>query len=169
MAILGPTRVIPPASPGVVRRAYASFAVTRIARMLSRLVAWRLDPVLLRWTGGRLASTLVFRSAVLETRGARSDLTRRHAVIYFHDGHRVIVTASNAGAARHPSWYHNLRANPEVTFAGRPMRAAEVEDAAEKQRLEQLGDRTFPAFARYRAQATAAGRAVPIIELTPLL
>lgn len=160
-------RVEPPATAGFLRRAYAAFAVTRFARVLSRLVSWKLDPVLLRVTGGRLASTLVFRSAVLETRGARSGRPRHNALIYFHDGDRVIIVASNAGGARNPSWYHNLRANPAVTFAGRPMHAVEVEDDAEKRRLEPLGDRTFPAFARYRAQAAVTGRAVPIIALMP--
>lgn len=160
--------VIPPASPGLARRAYSAFAVTRFARLLSRLVSWKLDPVLLRVTGGRLASTLLFRSAVLETRGARTGRARRNALIYFHDGDRVILTASNAGAAHHPAWYHNLRAHPEVTYGGLPMRAAVVDDPADTRRLQELGDRTFPAFATYRAQAATAGRSVPIIQLSPL-
>jgi deazaflavin-dependent oxidoreductase (nitroreductase family) len=30
------------------------------------------------------------------------------------DEKRVFVVASKAGAPRHPAWFHNLRANPEV-------------------------------------------------------
>jgi deazaflavin-dependent oxidoreductase (nitroreductase family) len=160
--------VTPPTTPGLARRVYAAFATARIAKVLSRLVNWKLDPVLLRLTGGRIATTLMFRAAVLETRGARTGRVRRHAVIYFHVGDRVILTASNAGAARNPSWYHNLRTNPDVTFAGRRMRAGIVEDHDDQRRLQELGDRTFPAFATYRSQAADAGRAVPIIELTPI-
>jgi len=159
---------IPPVSPGLARRAYAAFACTRVARVISRLVNWKLDLLLLRLTGGRFSTTLMFPSAILETCGARSGQLRRNAVIYFHDGARVILTASNAGAERSPGWYFNLRANPEVTLGGLPMRAALVEDAVEKRRLEELGDRTFPAFATYRAQAATAGRSVPIVQLTPL-
>jgi deazaflavin-dependent oxidoreductase (nitroreductase family) len=164
-----PLRVVdPPASPGAFRRAYAAFATTRPARAISRAIGWKLDPILLRLTRGRVSTTLVFPTEVLETRGARTGHRRRNAVIYFNDGDRVIITASNAGAPRGPSWYHNLRAHPEVTFAGAPMSASEVDDPQEKRRLEDLGDRTFPAFATYRAQAATAGRAVPIIQLTPV-
>jgi hypothetical protein len=83
-------------------------------------VNWKLDPLLLRISNGRIATTLVFPTALLETRGAKSGLPRRNAIIYFHDGNRVTIVASNAGATRHPAWYHNLQAHPDVTFGGIP-------------------------------------------------
>ena len=101
---------------------------------------------------------------------------RRHAVIYWHDGPRVFIAASQAGAPHHPAWYHNLVAHPDVTFGGIPMRAEPVAgvagsgadaDAAELERLWTLGNRVFPAFATYRRRAAAAGRTIPLIELTP--
>src|SRR5215210_2709603 len=115
--------VNPTRRPGVFARVYAALATTRLARFFSRNVGWKLDPVLLRITGGRIASTLMFPTAVLETTGAKSGARRRNAIIYFHDGERVIVAASNAGSPRNPSWYHNLRAHPEVVFGGIAMRA----------------------------------------------
>jgi len=123
--------------------------------------------LLLRLTRGRLATTLVFPTAVLETTGAKSGAPRRNAIIYFHDGERVIIVASNAGSPRHPSWYHNLRARPDVMFGGIPMRAAAVEDEAERERLWRLADRVFPAFASYRRDAARVNRAIPIVQLTP--
>ena len=41
-------------------RLYAALATTRFSRVVSRHVSWKLDPMLLRATGGRLATTLVF-------------------------------------------------------------------------------------------------------------
>jgi len=123
--------------------------------------------LLLRLTRGRLATTLVFPTAVLETTGAKSGAPRRNAIIYFHDGERVTIVASNAGSPRHPSWYHNLRARPDVVFGGIPMRAAAVEDEAERERLWRLADRVFPAFASYRRDAARVNRAIPIVQLTP--
>ncbi|MCU1373028.1 MAG: nitroreductase [Actinomycetia bacterium] len=158
-------RVEPTRPPGVFVRAYAAFAVSRVARFASRHVYWKLDPFLLRITGGRLASTLVFPTAVLETQGARSGARRRNATIYFHDGDRVTIAASNAGSSRHPSWYHNLRAHPDVTFGGIPMRATVVDDEAERERLWVLADRVFPAFARYRRDAADVNRTIPIVQL----
>jgi len=160
-------RVVDPTRPrGVFVRAYAALATTRVARFISRHVSWKLDPLLLRASRGRVATTLVFPTAVLETHGARSGARRRNAIIYFHDGDRVTIAASNAGSPRHPAWYHNLRAHPEVTFAGIPMRATVVEDEAEQQRLWALADRVFPAFATYRRDAAKVNRTIPIVQLT---
>lgn len=160
-------RRIDPIPPGPLRRAYAAVAATGIARFVSRHLSWKLDPLLLRLTGGRLATTLVFPTAVLETRGARSGGVRRNAVIYFHDGDRVIIVASNAGDPRHPAWYHNLLAHPEVTLNDTPMRAAVVDDHTERARLWTLADRVFPTFARYRRDAERTGRTIPVVQLTP--
>jgi len=158
--------VDPSRPPGSIVRAYSALATTRLARFISRHVSWKLDPYLLRVSRGRLATTLVFPAAVLETRGARSGTLRRSAIIYFNDGDRVTIAASNAGDARHPAWYHNLLAHPDVMFGGVPMRAAVVEDEDERQRLWTLADRVFPAFARYRVDAANVNRAIPIVQLT---
>jgi deazaflavin-dependent oxidoreductase (nitroreductase family) len=158
--------VDPTVPPGRIARAYAALAVTRVARFISRHLSWKLDPLLLRVTRGRFATTLLFPAAVLETRGARTGVLRRNAIIYFHDGDRVTIVASNAGAPSHPAWFHNLCAHPDVTFGGIPMRATVVVDPAEQARLWVLADRVFPAFARYRRDAAAARRTIPIIQLT---
>src|SRR5262245_28518635 len=130
--------VDPTHEPGVVARAYATLAATRLSRFVSRHVSWKPDPLLLRATRGRIATTLVFPTAVLETTGAKSGARRENAIIYFHDGDHVTIVASNAGSSRHPSWYHNLRAHPDVVFGGIAMRAKVVDDEAERNRLWQL-------------------------------
>lgn len=161
--------VNPTMSPGWFRRFYARLAATRVALFISRHFNWYVDPWLLRHTRGRLASTVVFPTGELETRGARTDAVRRNAVIYFcdveRDPDRVIVAASNGGGPRHPSWYHNLVAHPDVIFGGVSMRAAVIDDD-ECDRLWALADNVFPAFARYRHAAASHGRTIPLIELT---
>ncbi|HEX2576713.1 MAG TPA: nitroreductase/quinone reductase family protein [Aquihabitans sp.] len=156
-----------PDEPGRFARGYARLAATGFGRRASRVVSWRLDPVLLGIMRGRVASTLVFPTALLETRGARTGRPRRNAVIYFHDGELVTVVASNAGAPAHPAWFHNLRADPDVVLAGRPMRAVVVDDDGERARLWALADRVFPAFADYRRDAESHGRTIPIVQLRP--
>jgi deazaflavin-dependent oxidoreductase (nitroreductase family) len=159
-------RVDPTRPPGILARALAAIAAGRPARFVSRRVSWKLDPLLLRLSGGRLATTLVFPTAVLETQGAKTGARRRNAVIYFHDGDRVTIAASHAGNPTHPAWYHNLLAHPDVTLGGVPMRATVVEDDAERERLWTLADRVFPAFACYRRDAAKANRTIPLIQLT---
>jgi deazaflavin-dependent oxidoreductase (nitroreductase family) len=55
-----------------------------------------------------------------------------------HDEQRVVLVASKGGDDRHPQWYGNLRANPdvEITLGGqtRPMRARTA-STAEKAEL----------------------------------
>ena len=163
-------RVDPTRRPGFFRRLYSALGATTFARFVSRHVNWKLDPLVLRLTGGRFASTLMIPSALLETTGARTGKPRRNTVIYFHDpAHptRVVVTPSNAGAEHHPSWFHNLVAHPDVTFGGIPMRAEVVDDEAERARLWPLADNVFPAYARYRQDAAEVGRIIPLVTLTP--
>jgi deazaflavin-dependent oxidoreductase (nitroreductase family) len=160
--------VDPNRPPGRFSRAYAALANTRLGRFMSVHVVWRLDPYLMRLTRGRLGMGLVMPTALLETKGAKSGQMRCNAVIYFHDGDRITIVASKLGLPNHPSWFHNLQAYPEVTFAGIPMRAAVVADDAERKRLWALADRVFSPYAAYRREAAKAGRTIPIVRLTAL-
>lgn len=150
-----------------IRRAFLGLATTRPFLFLTRHISWKLDPYLLRITGGRLSSAIGVRTAVLETRGAKSGRVRRNAVIYFHDGERVTIIPSNAGAARNPAWFHNLVAHRDVTLGAIPMRATVVRDEPELRRLWELADRVFPPFEKFRRNAAAANRTIPIVQLAP--
>ena len=159
--------VDPMASRGPFYRAYAWFTGTSFGGWMSKTFVWKLDPILMRLTGGRLGMGFILPTALLETRGARSGAARQNVVLYFHDGERVVLIASKLGLFEHPAWFHNARANPEVTFGGEPFRAGVVEEEAERARLWGLADRVFPPFASYRERAAAADRTIPILRLTP--
>ena len=134
---------------------------------VSQKVVWKVDPLVLRLSRGRLGFGLALPTALLETRGARTGRVRRNAVIYFHDGERVTIVASKLGLPQHPAWLHNLRAHPEVKLGGRPFRAEVVDDVLEQARLWRLADRVFPPYATYRKRARRAGRTISIVRLTP--
>ncbi|HYP54717.1 MAG TPA: nitroreductase/quinone reductase family protein [Solirubrobacterales bacterium] len=153
---------------GRLYRAWARFTASPFGLWLSRKIGWKVDPVLLRLTGGRLGTGLALPTALLETRGARSGRTRRNGVIYFHDGERVTIIASKAGAPEHPAWFHNIKAHPGgVRLNGRPFRTEIIEDEAARSRLWAFADNVFPAFASYRESAARSGRAIPIVQLLP--
>jgi len=159
--------VDPNRPPGLFSRVLAGLANTRLGRFMSVRVLWRVDPYLMRMTRGRLGMGLVLPTALLETHGAKSGEVRRNAVIYFHDGEQVTIVASKLGLPSHPSWFHNLRAHPEVTFGGVPMRATVIDDEAERERLWILADRVFAPYAAYRREAAKANRTIPIVQLAP--
>lgn len=158
--------VDPNRTRGLFSRIFASFSATRLGRLFSAKVVWKVDPYLLRATRGHLGMGLVLPTALLETTGAKSGALRRNAVIYFHDKDLVTIVASKAGAAEHPAWFHNLCAYPDVSFGGIPMRAMVVEDEAERQRVWRLADRVFAPYAIYRREAAVTNRTIPIVQLS---
>jgi deazaflavin-dependent oxidoreductase (nitroreductase family) len=159
--------VDPDRPPSRFSRGFASFSNTGVGRFLSPRIVWKVDPFLLRISGGRLGFGLTMPTALLETRGAKTGELRRNGVLYFHDGDRATIVASKQGLPGNPAWFHNLRANPHVTFGGTPMRATVVTDEDERRRLWAMADRVFAPYADYRREAANAGREIPIVQLTP--
>ena len=165
-------RIDPLAKQSAVRRilvaAASSPALGRVSKTrVWRMTMWKLERLLLSLSGGRLSAAPGLPTALLRTRGAKMGRSRSTGLIYFNDGDTVIVIASQAGYPGNPSWYHNIRAHPDVTFGGHPFLAQEVVDPVELARLWDLADRVFPAFATYRGEAASHGRTVPVIRLTP--
>ena len=128
----------------------------------------KVDPVLMRASGGRLKSTFNAPTVLLTHTGARSGEQRSTPIAYFTDGDDVILIASRGGHRNHPAWYHNVLANPEVELwtkgGGGRYRVAEVKDD-ERRRLWDLATRFYPGFARY--QERAGDRVIPVVVCTP--
>ncbi len=157
--------VDPMRRPSALSRGLATLANARFGRFLSVHLVWKLDPHLMRLSGGRVGMGLGMPTALLETRGARSGERRANVVIYFHDGELVTIVASKLGLERDPAWFHNLRAEPRVRFGGVPMRASVVADEEERRRLWALADRVFAPYEAYRRQAARLKRTIPIVQL----
>ena len=107
------------------------------------------------------------RTLVLTTRGRKSGKARRTALIYGRHGESLVLVASNAGSRRHPAWYLNLTANPEVHVqvgAERFTAIARTALAEERAALWPLMVAEFHMFDRY--QVKAAAREIPIAILS---
>jgi deazaflavin-dependent oxidoreductase (nitroreductase family) len=165
--------VDPHGDRGPLNRALVAAGGSALTRRLSttrlwRETVWKIEPSLQRLSGGRFTTAIGLPTALLETRGAKTGEWRRSGVIYFHDGDRVTIAASQAGYPRNPGWYYNLVANPEVRLGGESFRAHVIVDEVERTRLWILADSVFPAFAPYRQSAARSGREIPIIQLIAL-
>jgi deazaflavin-dependent oxidoreductase (nitroreductase family) len=102
---------------------------------------------------------------LLTTRGRRSGGLRRTALYYGRDGDRYLVVASNGGSQRHPGWYLNLAADPQVAVqveADRFAARASTATAEEKPRLWQIMTGIFPMYDSYQAKAP---RDIPLVIL----
>lgn len=162
-------RVDPPAKVALTVRLLAVFLATGLGRWVAKNIAPKVDPWLLRASGGRLSMGLTLPSALLTTTGAKTGQPRTNPVFYFHDGPDVIVIASNYGGDKHPAWYYNLRAIPRARIAknggGRLMYATEVSDPAERKAFWDMADRVYPLWVDYRRRAAQSHRIIPIIRL----
>jgi F420H(2)-dependent quinone reductase len=102
---------------------------------------------------------------LLTTTGARTGKPRTTPMMYVPDGDRLLVIASNAGAPKHPDWYHNVVANPDVTVevdAERYEATAEVPSGAERDRLFDGIVAKYPFFADHQA---GVNRTIPVVVL----
>jgi deazaflavin-dependent oxidoreductase (nitroreductase family) len=131
-------------------------------------VAMRIDRVLMPLTKGRVRMSLGMPSLLLSHRGAKSGIERHTPLLYFTDGEDVVLIASNGGAPKHPAWYHNVRAHPEVSLsnggASRRYVAREAE-GAERERLFGLAAQMYPGYTKY--QQRAGGRRIPVMVFSP--
>ena len=112
--------------------------------------------------GGRLANS---RLLLLSTTGARSGRPRTTPLGYTVAGDRLVVIAANAGAPKHPDWYHNLVANPEVTVevGDEQFRArANIPVGSERERLLEQQLPQMPYFAE---QQRKTARQIPLVVL----
>jgi deazaflavin-dependent oxidoreductase (nitroreductase family) len=119
-----------------------------------------------RANGGKVSG--MFAGApllLLTTTGAKSGQPRVSPLAYTTDNDRWVVIASKGGAPTHPDWFHNLRANPEVTVeVGTetfPAQATVVEGAERKRLFDQMAAK-MPNFAEYQRNTT---RQLPVIVL----
>ncbi len=102
---------------------------------------------------------------LLTTTGAKSGKQHTTPLVFLPDGDRWIIFASAAGAPKHPAWYHNLVAHPNVTVeVGKERLAATATVLTSPEREEKYASivKLMPNFAEYQAKTT---RQIPVIAL----
>ncbi len=77
------------------------------------------------WSGGRLMNRFGGGDVCLvRMTGAKSGKEKEIPLMYVPYNYGVILVASMAGAPKHPTWYYNLLAHPEIEVSvhGRKMK-----------------------------------------------
>lgn len=137
--------------------------------------AW---PILRRLTGVhttvyRLTSGLVGHRLpgappilLLDHVGARTHTPRTTPLVYVTDGPDIVIVASKGGHPKHPAWYHNLVANPDVRIEtpddGTVAVHAEVLQGAERDRAWDRFKEASPGFRDYEQRTS---RTIPVLTL----
>jgi F420H(2)-dependent quinone reductase len=118
-------------------------------------------------TDGRIGRSIGGRPMLLlRTVGRKTKEPRTSALLYVPAGDGFAVIASKGGDPKHPGWYHNLMADPDVEVQiGReriPVHAR-VADGDERQRLwDEANEVNKGGYADYQARTD---RKIPVIVL----
>jgi F420H(2)-dependent quinone reductase len=119
-------------------------------------------------TGGAEGNTLRGKPIiVLTTLGASSGKLRKTALMRVeHDG-RYAVVASKGGAPKHPLWFHNVVANPQVELQDGPVKRDYVAHQATGAEYDEWWARAVEAWPDYAQYQTRTERKIPLFVLTP--
>ena len=152
-----------------VERALAAFAASRPGSWFYLNVANPVDRRLLPLTNGRISLSLGQPVLCLEVAGAKSGEIRRTPLLYMDDDGDLVVVASATGRRKHPAWYHNVRANPEVKVYAPKGRSgsyrARVAEGEERERLWKEAREFYSGFSVYERRVEGQ-REIPIVVLS---
>jgi deazaflavin-dependent nitroreductase family protein len=119
-------------------------------------------------SGGRFGAKVgSIQMLILTTTGRKSGQPRTTMLNYGVDGDRLVLVASFGGDDRHPQWYRNLEANPEVTVQiGTETRRMKAVTATpeEKPRLWSLMTARYSGYDGYQRRTK---REIPVVVLSP--
>jgi deazaflavin-dependent oxidoreductase (nitroreductase family) len=100
---------------------------------------------------------------IVTSRGWKTGAIRKIPLMRAVDGNSYILVASLGGAPKNPLWYYNLKADPDVEIRDGTevysMRAREVVDPAEKQRLWDIAVEAYPPYREYQEKTD---RVIPV-------
>ncbi|GLI29125.1 hypothetical protein ARHIZOSPH14_33670 [Agromyces rhizosphaerae] len=124
----------------------------------------------IRLSGGRLGWRIGRMPTVeLHTVGRRTGRPRACLLTApVHEDDRVVLVASRGGSDRHPAWYLNLVAHPDVeltTRAGTRRYRARTASPDEKAALWPTVAAAYPGYEHYRKRTT---RDIPLVICEPV-
>ena len=100
------------------------------------------------------------------TTGAKSGKQRYTPLMRVEEDGKYAMIASKGGAPKHPSWYFNVKANPQVEVQDgdvvKTMTARELPMGAERDHWWELAVAAYPPYAEYQEKTD---RVIPVFVL----
>ena len=120
-------------------------------------------------SGGTDGTTLKGLPVILVThRGWKTGAIRKIPLMRVVDGDRYVLVASMGGSPKHPLWYHNLKADPNVEIRDETrvcsMTVREIDDSLEKERLWAIAVQAYPPYQEYQEKTA---REIPVFLAEP--
>jgi deazaflavin-dependent oxidoreductase (nitroreductase family) len=144
-------------------------ASTRLGAWFFLNIATPLDRHVLKWTRGRVSTAAGTKFnqfyLLLTTKGAKSNVNRTVPLLATFDKEDIILIGSRGGYPNNPSWYYNLKKNPEamVEYQGETFtcRAHEAK-GKERERLWHLAEKNYSGYQKYQDNTP---RKIPVMIL----
>jgi deazaflavin-dependent oxidoreductase (nitroreductase family) len=150
-------------------RALSAFAASKAGSWFFLNVGNKVDRHLLPLTNGRLSIAIGQPVLCLEVRGAKTGQRRRTPLLFTEVDGELVIIASATGIAKHPAWYRNLTASPQVTIYAPGGRTgqyiARTVEGEERSRLWSAAVDFYPGFTVYEHR-TDGIREIPVVALT---
>lgn len=128
----------------------------------------RLNVLVYRLSGGRLMAKLGGDPICLVTMtGAKTGRERTIPLMYVPHENGVLLVASQGGAPKHPVWFHNLVAHPDIVVEvdGRRLELhARRVGEEEKARLWPICVEHYAPYAQYQQRTE---RSIPVFDCQP--
>lgn len=105
---------------------------------------------------------------IVTNRGNKTGAIRKTPLMRVVDGASYVLVASMGGAPKHPVWYFNLQADPDVEIRDETevfeMRVREISDPEERERLWRIAVEAYPPYADYQVKTE---RVIPVFLAEP--
>ncbi|GCE30199.1 hypothetical protein KDA_56830 [Dictyobacter alpinus] len=102
---------------------------------------------------------------LITMKGAKTGQERIVPLMRVQDGDRVLAVASKGGSPKHPEWYNNLVANPDVTVENGHdtyPATARILTGTEREKAFELAAKVFPPYAEYQQKTS---REIPVFAI----
>ncbi len=105
---------------------------------------------------------------IVTSMGCVTGAIRKTPLMRVVDGENYILVASKGGSPKHPEWYYNLIADPNVQIrdgaAVNSMRVREVAEPVERERLWAIAVAAYPPYREYQERTD---RLIPVFLAEP--
>ena len=155
-----------------IQKTLLRFTSSKFGARIASRVLHPMDKAILKLTNNRSSLTSILSGIpviVLTSIGAKSGIARTVPLLGVVKNDDVFLIASNWGQARHPSWYYNLKANPEaqLSFSGKTGKYI-ARDATDSERETYWAEAVnmYAGYAEYKKRIKT--REIPMFILSPI-
>ncbi len=141
---------------------------SEIPWIVEHVELYRTDPEKAHmWDSAPLGGPGLLPTLLLTTKGRKSGEPRALPLIYGTVGGSHVVVASKGGMSRHPVWYLNLEANPDVEVElGRERIKMSARRASDEEKAR-LWPKLVAMYRDYDDYQARTDRDIPVVILSP--